>query len=365
MARTNDRYEYLHCLPASGSGGSALVVPMNRAASPSRSLGRVAAALVPALVIAALLYAGLFIKPSPTGQAVPTPPIERRDAFFGLDLPAPGVIWAAGSRGKIVRSDDGGKTWTVQPTPTVEHLQDLAAWNGRQAVVVGNQGVVLRTDDGGLHWSVVPAPRSEIANKLLRVVALQRGRALAVGEMGALLESEDFGRSWRRLVAERDVGFNAVALAGDTLWVAGEAGTLMRSNDGGKVWHTANVPVSASLTGVAFRDALHGAVVGLEGTVLITDDGGMSWIDHSVKAAGHLYDIAVDGDGWRAVGMRDVLLRGVPDGSKWAIERATGRSLAWHSKLVEGGGRWLYAGPGLSLVAQTAHAMAPRSGGGS
>jgi photosystem II stability/assembly factor-like uncharacterized protein len=338
---------------------------MTRTRSTSISPGRLAAAFVPPLVIAALLYAGLFIKPSPSGQAVPTPPIERRDAFFGLDVPAPGVIWAAGSRGKIVRSDDEGKGWTVQPSPSVEHLQDLAAWDAHRAVAVGNQGVVLRTDDGGSHWIAVPVPRSEVANKLLRVIALKGGRAFAVGEMGALLASDDFGQRWRRLVAERDVGFNAVALAGDTLWVAGEAGTLMRSDDGGGTWQAVSVPVAASLTGVAFRDALHGVVVGLEGTLLSTDDGGARWHDHSMRGAGHLYDVAVDGEGWRAVGMRDVLLRGTPDGSRWAVERATGSSLAWHSKLVGRDGRWLYAGPGPSLAAQTAPDRAPRTGGGS
>lgn len=354
MTRTNDRYKYMHRLHAGISGIAAAGAPMIGHARMSFAPGRLAGALVPPLVIIGLLYAGLFIKPAPSGQAVPTPALERRDAFFGLDLPAAGVIWAAGSRGKIVRSEDDGAHWVVQATPTAEHLQDLAAWDARRAVAVGNQGVVLHTVDGGAHWAAVQAPRSEVANKLLRVLALPGGRALAVGEMGALLAGEDYGRSWRRLVAERDVGFNAVARVGDTLWVAGEGGLLMRSDDGGAHWREVALPVAASLTGIAFRDERHGVAVGLDGTVLSTGDGGERWIDRSLPTAGHLYDVAVDGDGWRAVGVRDVLVRGAADGGQWRLERATGASLAWHSKAVGRDGRWVYAGPGPSLAAQSA-----------
>lgn len=348
MTRTNDRYGFV---PFSGGGCAPLVAGALRPGGLPR-MARWAGVVLPTALIAGLLYAGLFIKPAPAGSALPMPPIERRDAFFGLEMPAPGVIWAVGSGGKIIRSEDGGQRWTRQAAVTDEHLQDIAAWDDRHAVAVGNQGVILRTEDGGAYWTLVPAPTSSVANKLIRVRALADGRAVAVGEMGALLGSRDQGRTWQRLAPERDVGFNALAAVGEHIWVVGEGGTIQFSPDGGTTWRTQRAPTKRSLTGVAFVDDRRGVAVGLDGTVLSTDNGGLDWNDRSIEGVGHLYDVVVDGSGWRAVGERDVLLTAGPDAVTWTARRATGATLAWHSRIAGRDGQWLYAGPGPSLTEQ-------------
>ncbi|ATE61229.1 WD40/YVTN/BNR-like repeat-containing protein [Thauera sinica] len=359
MNRTNDRYELAQLRMACNPAALAM------RASPARRVtpGRLAAAVLPATVIAGLLYAGLFIKPAPSGQAVPLPVLERRDAFFGIDMPASGVVWAAGSRGKIVRSDDGGRTWARQAAPTAEHLQDIAAWDAQRAVAVGNRGVLLRTEDGGRHWSNVAVPLSAVDNKLLRVRTTADGRAFAVGEMGALLGSRDHGRNWQRLMPEQDVGLNGVAVVGDRVWVAGERGLILHSADGGATWVRQPVPVARSLTAVAFRDARRGVAVGLNGTILTTENGGLDWNDRSIRDTPHLYDVAHDGEGWYAVGERDLLLQADAEAGAWRASRATGTSLAWHSEIAIRDGRRLYAGPGPSLAAQAAAGIPPANDG--
>lgn len=350
MSGTNDRDELAQLQLACDLAALGMNAAHRRRVTP----GRVIAAVLPATVIAGLLYAGLFVKPAPSGQAVPIPALERRDAFFGIDMPATGVVWAAGSRGKIVRSDDGGGSWTRQTTPTGEHLQDIAAWDAQRAVAVGNRGVLLRTDDGGRHWANVAVPLSSVDNKLLRVRVATDGRAFAVGEMGALLGSGDHGNGWQRLIPEQDVGLNDVAVVGDRVWVVGERGLILHSADGGANWHSQAVPIARSLTAVAFRDERRGVAVGLDGTILSTENGGLDWNDRSLQSAPHLYDVAADGEGWSAVGERDVLLQAGADASTWRASRATGTSLAWHSEIAIRDGRRLYAGPGQSLAAQTA-----------
>ena len=353
MTRTNDRYELAQLQMACDLA----VLKVDAAPSHRLTPGRLVAAVLPATVIAGLLYAGLFIKPAPSGAAVPIPALERRDAFFGIDMPAGGVLWAAGSRGKIVRSDDGGRNWARQATPTGEHLQDIAAWDAQRAIAVGNRGVVLRTEDGGRHWSNVTVPLSSVDNKLLRVRVTTDGRAFAVGEMGALLGSRDEGRSWQRLVPEQDVGFNGIAVVGEHLWVVGERGAILHSADGGVSWHGQPAPVDRSLTAVAFRDDKRGVAVGLNGTILTTENGGLDWNDRSLQELPHLYDIAAEADAWYAVGERDVLLRATVKAQDWQTSRATGASLAWHSEIAVRDGRRLYAGPGASLAAQMAAAQ--------
>ena len=104
----------------------------------------------------------------------------------------------AGSGGKVVRSDDGGQSWSIQETGATENLQAIDAWDPDRAVAVGNDGVVLVTADGGESWTRVDVPRSDIANKLIRVRCAADGEAWAVGVMGMILHSRDWGASWQR-----------------------------------------------------------------------------------------------------------------------------------------------------------------------
>lgn len=61
-------------------------------------------------------------------------------------------------------------------------------------------------------------------------------------------------------------------------WVAvGEGGVILRSDSQGKNWQQMAVPVSVTLTSVAFSDAQNGWAAGHSGVVLGTSDGGQHW----------------------------------------------------------------------------------------
>jgi len=326
---------------------------------------------IPWLIIAALIWAGLFIKPQPVGFTVQPPSIERTDSFYGIASPAKGVLWIAGNKGKVVRSQDDGNTWTLQKTPTVEHLQDIASWDDKRAVAVGNKGVVIVTEDGGSTWTEVTVPLSKVSNKLLRVKTLPDGRAWAVGEMGALLESTDYGKTWQRQRDEEDSAWNDVTfLDADNGWLMGEAGRMMKTSDGGKTWQPVASQVKISLMAVAFRDAANGVAVGLEGSLLATHDGGKTWtlLPRAKRPSGGL---SVDGPGtatnkqrvleeagehlfdvtwneaqqiWFAVGNQGVWIRGNKEADTWVAGRIDARDMAWHTRVLVAHGHMYLAG---------------------
>jgi photosystem II stability/assembly factor-like uncharacterized protein len=298
---------------------------------------KVGLSAVPWLVIAGLLLAGLFVKPTAVGQTVQPPVIERRDHFFGLTSPMEGVIWVAGSDGKIVAVGPDGRAARL-PTPAAWTLQDVAAWDAQRAVAVGNDGVVLTSNDRGAHWLESKAvPRSAVANKLTRVRLLRDGRGWAVGEMGALLETADFGATWERRFPEQDVAWNDVAFADDSNgWVVGEFGRMLKTADGGKTWTAVDGPVKSSLMGIAFHDSSRGVAVGLEGVVLVTNDGGLAWRRVPVDSREHLFDVAWDtvGHRWIACGNLGVVVTGSEDSSKWIAARLDAHDLAWHTRVL-------------------------------
>lgn len=69
----------------------------------------------------------------------------------------------------------------------------------------------------------------------------------------------------------------AVTRAGERLVAVGERGLVLLSDDDGRNWRQAPVPVSVTLTAVAFPTAQQGWAVGHSGVVLHTEDGGQTW----------------------------------------------------------------------------------------
>jgi photosystem II stability/assembly factor-like uncharacterized protein len=313
---------------------------------------RITMSILPFLIIGGLVYGAVFIKPEIAANTVHPPAIERGDFLYGVALPAPDAMWAAGSNGKVWRSADSGASWTVQATPTHETLQDIAAWDPMQAVAVGNHGVVIRTVDGGKTWTQIDVPRSKIANKLMRARIFGDGSAWAVGELGAALVSADRGTTWKRGAPEEDLAWNDVFFDGQKVWLVGEFGSIRASGDGGATWAPGSSPVKTSLMGITFRDKENGVAVGLDGVILVTQDGGRNWVERPKVTREHLFDLLWDGTTWAAVGDKGVLVTADAPATDWKVSQLSPNQRAWHTKIIKAGNRYVAAGA--TLVTTTA-----------
>lgn len=304
---------------------------------------KIVMAVLPWTIIAALLWAGLFIRPQPVGSTITPPPLEGRDHFYGLTRLPSGDLLTAGSYGKVLKIATDGSVSRL-PTPVRSTLQDIAVWDERHAVAVGNDGVVLYSDDAGANWrQAADVPRSEIANKFNRVRVGASGLAIATGEMGALLISRDYGRSWRRLREEEDVAWNDVAILDDgRLLLVGEFGRMLIGGLDGRDWQEVDAGVGSSLMAVTFRDARHGVAVGLDGVVLETADGGLTWQSRDVGVREHLFDVAwlAGQQRWFVTGALGRWSAGA--GADWQVGLLGERNLSWHVRaLPVEGGLWL------------------------
>ncbi|AYH45510.1 YCF48-related protein [Azoarcus sp. DN11] len=303
----------------------------------------------PLVIVGGLLYAGLFVKAEAVVQKVEPPAIERRDSFYAVAVPDERVVWAAGSGGKIVRSEDGGRSWTRQVSGTDVNLQGIAAWDDQAAVAVGNDGVIVVTNDAGATWTRAGIPASSNPNKLFRV-RIANGAAWAVGEFGALLRSDDRGVTWARVLPEKDRAWNDIAFVGDAGWVVGEFGALMRSSDGGATWSHVEMPNKVSLMSVAFRDERNGVAVGLAGTLLVTADGGESWRQVPALTREHFYSVVWDEVRWLAVGDKGVMASAEADAAQWQLGRVAEGDVSWRTQVARAGSRYFLAGSNLAVL---------------
>lgn len=114
----------------------------------------------------------------------------------------------------------------------------------------------------------------------------------------------------------------SATLAGDRIVAVGDHGVVLLSDDTGKSFRQAkSVPVSSTLTGVAFPDDRHGWAVGHWGVVLYTEDGGDSWkLQRSDLANDQpLFSVYFrnEMEGW-AVGLWSLMLHTVDAGAHWS-----------------------------------------------
>lgn len=105
-------------------------------------------------------------------------------------------LWIAAEFGRLLRSRDGGVTWTTEELGS-ESLRALA-FEGRTGVAVGNQGQAFISHDGGDSWqSLTPFTREHLFD-----VAVHHGEWLATGDRGALFRTRSPSATWQAWAPE-------------------------------------------------------------------------------------------------------------------------------------------------------------------
>ena len=194
------------------------------------------------------------------------------------------IGWAVGHDATILRTRDGGETWTLVHRAPEEELPLLDVWfrNDSVGFAVGAYGYFLATRDGGETWT-----RRTVGEDDFHLNALipASGRLYIAAEAGVAYRSDDAGETWRKLASPyAGSWFGGLALDGDEVLLAGLRGHLFRSDDAGESWTRVPTGTAATLTGATRLTSGSIAIVGLEGAVLISSDGGRSVSSRSLPS---------------------------------------------------------------------------------
>jgi photosystem II stability/assembly factor-like uncharacterized protein len=253
--------------------------------------------------------------------ALPSPTeVELR----GLSVVSPNVVWASGQRGTVVRTTDGGRSWSRDTVAgaTGLDLRAIAATSPEVAHVIsiGDSSRIYRTSDGGRNWSLRwSATRKGTFLDAIRFWDALHGIAMSdpVDGRFLILTTSDGGESWQEVPAERippalegEGGFAAsgsclAVLGHSDVWFASggaKSARVYHSADRGRSWTVHDTPIragapSAGIFSIAFRDALNGVIAGGDykrpalrgGNLALTKDGGRTWtpVDSASAPAGY------------------------------------------------------------------------------
>lgn len=250
----------------------------------------------------------------------------------GLSVVSRAVVWASGTRGRVLHTTDGGTTWRVDTVADADSLdfRSVHAFDARTALATTageaekGQARIYRTADGGRTWTLVWQTTEK--GVFLDAIAFwdaRHGLVLSdpVGGKPFVLRTSDGGRSWTRIppdafppVLDGEASFAASGTCLTThrarsAYIAtggGATARVFRTSDRGRTWSVAPTPLHAGdpasgAFSVAFRDAAHGVVVGGKydaphadlPNVALTTDGGATWnAPDGTRPAGYFSAVA-------------------------------------------------------------------------
>jgi photosystem II stability/assembly factor-like uncharacterized protein len=270
-----------------------------------------------------------------------------KSSLRGIHNASPGVAWASGANGVVLRSEDNGFLWqqcAIPPDAAKLDFRGVWGWNSNHAIVMssgpGAASRLYETTDGCAHWRLLftnPDPAG-----FWDAIAFwneQQGMLLGdpVNGRFTIWRTKDTGRHWSRdastQLAADPHGEGAFAASNSSLFVSpdgkdayfgtgGPGGSRIfhfhsEGETGSGNWTSVTLPwtrrsETAGVFSIALRDAKHGIAVGgdykqpnqRDGTAAWTSDAGITWIAASDPPAGYRSAVAWDqtSHAWIAVG---------------------------------------------------------------
>ncbi len=243
-----------------------------------------------------------------------------------------GDSWYSSEAPRVLKTTDGGQTWSVQYEESADYSLELRAvhfidanrgWIGRY------DGSVLKTTDGGSNWTVVDAG---IFRSYTIQFAADGLHGWTAGQNGGYAYTTDGGQTWQ--TANHSNTVTHLAFAGTaTGYIVGERGLCKKSNDGGVTWLSLQkINPASDVNDLLFVNSGRGWAVGAQnigmyGDIFRSDDGGNSWntINTGLSGTTDFNDILMTPDGalmivgdWDIYGSGEaVMLRSDDDGQTW------------------------------------------------
>ena len=298
--------------------------------------------LFSALLVLAWLASPELVRSQPRAwTSVPTGVTAR---LRGVSAVSPRIVWASGTGGTVIHTEDGGATWIRSTVPGAEALdfRDIDAFDARTAYVLsigeGDASRIYKTSDGGRSWVLQfknDNPRAFYDAMAFRDARTGIAMSDAVDGRLIAIRTSDGGAHWTPVASglppalEGEGAFAAsgtnITIAGNRIWMATSKSRVIRTTDNGRTWTAAATPLrtsdTAGIFSIAFASADRGIVAGgdykAESAALdnaaVTADGGLTWT--AVKGLGGFRSAV----GYIApAGAREVVVAVGPSGSDYS-----------------------------------------------
>ena len=173
-------------------------------------------------------YYGQFLKT--TDGSTFTPLLEwPQVSFWGMAMPeADKIVLSTYAGGELATSIDGGITWDYPnnyATQVTENLYECEFFDANTGLAGGGYGTLIRTADGGDTWTAIESPMALVANKHVNSIhVFDATTAFAGGSSGYLMKSTDGGLTWTDTKVNSSTVYDIWALDANTVLASESSG---------------------------------------------------------------------------------------------------------------------------------------------
>ena len=269
----------------------------------------------------------LFPLESPGVWTELNPKVPRVD-YIGINFVNKDTGWAVGDLGALIKTTDGGESWSVSEANTTKPILKVRSFNGQIVIASGYDGLILRSTDGGETFTQVVSGVGDGFDLWgLEIVNDTLGWACGAA---ALLKTTDGGESWQ---IEDTPGYT-----GNLWWIdfmnkdyglIAADGKVLRTTDGGNNWEIIQAGDGYPLFSIDVIDSLHIAAAGYGGTDysaknIYSSDGGDSWVNGGPTTTDPINCISYINTDTGYIAMSEVgLWKTTNRGQSWALLDST------------------------------------------
>ena len=138
------------------------------------------------------------------GRTRDTPQVEvsiaQNPYLFSVRFADPNEGYIAGLGGVVLRSSDGGRTWTYEDIGRKAAIFSVQPISADRAIIVGERGLFRSTADGGKTWKEPTADIFDDIFTFMRDVAFVGQTGYIVGQRGMVLRTDDGGSTWTKVL---------------------------------------------------------------------------------------------------------------------------------------------------------------------
>jgi photosystem II stability/assembly factor-like uncharacterized protein len=207
--------------------------------------------------------------------------VPTRNTLVGVTFIDNQTGYAVGHAATILKTADGGDTWTLQYNERRGETPLFAVYfaDAQNGIAVGGFSYTFETKNGGESWIQRDLVEDSYDDFHLNdLFADKKGNIYIPAEFGTVYKSRDRGQNWQAIETGYDGSFwGGIGLANGDVLVFGMRGNVWRSSNAGGSWNQVNTGTDQSVSGGTQLDDGRVVLAGLSGTVLVSSDGGKSF----------------------------------------------------------------------------------------
>ena len=159
------------------------------------------------------------------------------------------VGWIGNNYGEILRTDDGGTTWSPQTSGTAYGITAMQCLDTQEGWATATNRVILHTTDGGNNWSTKILDTLNYGDGVTAIYSSVFFYGRSRGWIGTVVLSNIFmnllapvvrtldkGKTWAVRGSPAEMMINSIKFVGENTGWAATWGGILRTTNGGDSW---------------------------------------------------------------------------------------------------------------------------------